>query len=69
MEGLRLRQVAKRVGGRGGVHDVYVLEYVSGDQVEALMLIRHYVEYTFDEVPLEIVPTADIAINPAEEVT
>jgi len=55
------------VGGRGDVHDVYVLECVSGDQVEALMLIRHYVEYTFDEVPLEIVPTVDIAVNPPEE--
>jgi hypothetical protein len=49
---ITIKQSAHRIGERGNVHDVYVL--LKNDV--AVALIKDFVEYSLDEVPVEIEP-------------
>jgi len=49
---LTLELVEEREGTRGGVYDEY---WIRDSEGMLILRIKHHVEYSFDEVPLEIV--------------
>ena len=49
-DGVTLVKIGSREGERGNVHDTYELR-VHGKMV---MIIKHYVEFTLEEVPLNV---------------
>ncbi len=56
---MELKQLSKRVGRRGEVHDIYELLL----EDKCVLVIRHYIEYGLDEVPLNITvvePNVDV---------
>jgi len=52
-------QVGFRDGHRGDVHDTYVLKF----RKEDILIIRHYVEFSLEEVPLVVTVTNSERFN------
>ena len=50
----RFRQVRRGEGFQGNVRDTYVLELVDEGRVYPLLRLYHNIEYSIDEVPLQV---------------
>ena len=63
---LELRQIEKREGRQGNVYDAYELveaKNASGGEVlRVLGTIVHFVEYSFNEVPLRLVHNVSLDV-------